>query len=72
MQATVDAACAIAKQTAEDEFSGLADATRMATVFPDLDLDHPWELSPEAAIEIAQITEKAAMDVDGHAPCSVA
>ena len=64
VQATVDAACAIAKQTAEDQFSGLADAALMATSFPDLDLDHPWELSPEAAIEIAQLTEKAAMDVD--------
>ncbi|MEE8119151.1 MAG: metalloprotease PmbA [Gammaproteobacteria bacterium] len=64
VQATVDAACAIAKQTTADEFSGLADADRMATQFPELDLDHPWTLSPEAAIDIALIAEKAALDVD--------
>ncbi len=61
---TVEAACNIAKYTAKDEFCGLADATLMAAVMPDLDLYHPWNISVEAAIEIAKICEAAAMDVD--------
>ena len=61
---TVEAACNIAKYTAKDEFCGLADANLMATETPDLDLYHPWNISVEAAIEIAKICEAAAMDVD--------
>ena len=61
---TVEAACNIAKYTAKDEFCGLADANLMATEMPDLDLYHPWQISVEAAIEIAKTCEAAAMDVD--------
>ena len=61
---TVEAACNIAKYTAKDEFCGLADANLMATYTPDLDLYHPWDISVEAAIEIAKTCEAAAMDVD--------
>ena len=61
---TVEAACNIAKYTAKDEFCGLADANLMATETPDLDLYHPWNISVEAAIEIARICEAVAMDVD--------
>ena len=61
---TVEAACNIAKYTAKDEFCGLADAALMATETLDLDLYHPWNISVEAAIEIAKICEAAAMDVD--------
>ena len=61
---TVEAACNIAKYTAKDEFCGLADANLMATETPDLDLYHPWNISVEAAIEIAKTCEAAAMDVD--------
>ena len=61
---TVEAACNIAKYTAKDEFCGLADANLMATDMPDLDLYHPWNISVEAAIEIAKTCEAAAMDVD--------
>ena len=60
---TVEAACNIAKYTAKDEFCGLADANLMATETPDLDLYHPWNISVEAAIEIAKTCEAAAMDV---------
>jgi PmbA protein len=62
----VAAACGIARHTAEDEYAGLADAALMATDFPDLDLHHPWELSPEAAIEIALRAESAARDLDSR------
>ena len=61
---TVEAACNIAKYTAKDEFCGLAAAALMATETLDLDLYHPWNISVEAAIEIAKTCEAAAMDVD--------
>ena len=48
---TVTAALAIAKHASEDECAGLADAALMAREFPDLDLYHPWSISPEQAVE---------------------
>lgn len=61
---TVKAALAIAKYTAADEFAGQADPKRLCTVFPDLDLYHPWDLSVEASIELARECEQAALAVD--------
>jgi PmbA protein len=61
---TVEAACNIAKYTAEDAFCGLAEATLMATKFPDLSLHHPWNISVEDALEIAKTCEAAALEVD--------
>ena len=61
---TVEAACRIARHTAQDEFSGLADPDRMAIDPPDLDLFHPWTLSTEEAIALALETETAARDHD--------
>lgn len=61
---TVAAACAIAHHTAEDQCSGLADPTRLAKTFPDLDLHHPWSLSSEAAIDLALRCETSARDLD--------
>lgn len=63
---TVGAACNIAKYTAKDEFCGLADASLMAEVVPDLDLYHPWDLSVDEAIEIAKECEAAAFGVDSR------
>jgi PmbA protein len=62
----VAAACGIARHTSEDEYAGLADAALMATNIPNLDLHHPWALSPEAAIEIALETEAAARNLDSR------
>lgn len=56
---TVAAAYAIAQHTGEDPCAGLADSAQLATQFPDLDLFHPWALSPEQAIEQAQACEQA-------------
>jgi PmbA protein len=64
LSATVRAACDIARYTSRDACSGLADADRMATLIPDLDLYHPWELEPEQAIELAKECEEAARQVD--------
>lgn len=61
---TVAAACNIARYTAQDSFCGLADASLMATEFPDLDLYHPWDISVEEAIELAKRCEAAARAVD--------
>jgi PmbA protein len=61
---TVEAACNIAKYTAEDAFCGLAEAALMATKFPDLSLHHPWNISVEDALEIAKTCEAAALEVD--------
>ncbi|MBK8453738.1 MAG: metalloprotease PmbA [Thiofilum sp.] len=62
----VDAACRIAKYTAEDEFNGLADAALMAKSWPDLDLYHPWELDAETAINRAKETEAIARETDAR------
>src|SRR5512134_1023343 len=51
---TVEKACDIARYTAEDECSGLADPDELARDIPDLDLDHPWDLPPEQAVDTAR------------------
>lgn len=61
---TVDKALSLARFAAEDEFAGLADAERMATEFPELDLYHPWDLEAEQATELALECEAAALDSD--------
>jgi PmbA protein len=64
VRSAVDAALSIARLTAADEYSGLADPDLLATQFPDLDLFHPWSLEVEEAIERARICEQAALDAD--------
>ncbi len=64
IEETVASAAAIARHTAEDPAAGLAPAERRAQPVPDLDLCHPWALSPEAAIETATRCETAARDAD--------
>ncbi len=61
---TVAKACSIARFTAEDQLSGLADPDLMPTEVPDLALDHPWALSPEDSIGIATECEAAGLDFD--------
>ena len=63
---TVDAACRIARYTAQDGFAGLADADRMAVEPPDLDLFHPWRITTDDAISLALETETAARDSDAR------
>lgn len=62
--ATLEYACAIARHTEEDPCAGLADPARMARDFPDLDLWHPWALSPERAIELGIECEAAGRALD--------
>ena len=58
----VTAACNIAKYTEEDDCAGLADAKLMAKDIQDLELDHPWGIAPDEAIEIAIECEDAARE----------
>ncbi len=63
---TVRKALSIASFTAADECAGLADANLMARDVPDLSLAHPWDVTPEAAIEIALACEGAALATDAR------
>ena len=65
IQATIDQACAIARFTEEDPAAGLADADRMATVFPDLELWHPWDIDVDGAIALGREIEDGGRAVDG-------
>jgi PmbA protein len=64
IRATVAHALAIAKHTADDPASGLADPDRLARTFPDLDLYHPWDLGVDEAIALGREAEAAALGVD--------
>ncbi|MBV2235329.1 MAG: metalloprotease PmbA [Sterolibacterium sp.] len=63
VQATVAAALSIARFTAPDPCAGLPEETLLARKHMDLDLYHPWSLSVEEAIHMAQRCEQAAFDV---------
>jgi PmbA protein len=63
---TVEKACAIARFTTEDPYAGLIEAEALAREIPDLDLDYPWELAPERAIELARECEAAGLAVDAR------
>ena len=64
LQDTVKAAIDIARYTAEDDCAGLADASLMAQHVGDLDRYHEWDLSPEAAVELAKQCEQATLNED--------
>lgn len=57
---TVQAAYDIARFTAEDPVAGLPDEQDIANDYPDLDLFHPWAVTPEEAMQIALRCEAAA------------
>lgn len=61
---TVAAALAIARHASADDCAGLADAALMARELPELDLYHPWSITPEQAIEQALRCEAAAFAAD--------
>lgn len=65
LREAVEKACSFAKHTAADKCAGLADAALMAgDSLPELDLYHPWDLTPERAIELAIQCEDTARSVD--------
>ena len=58
---TVSAALSIARYTSEDACAGLPDPAWLATEFPELDINHPWLLKPDEAIDLAVACEAAAL-----------
>ncbi len=58
-------AVAMAKLAPEDRFAGLAPRDRLASNFPNLDLEDPSEPSTEELVELARSVEGAAMAVTG-------
>ena len=64
MRSTVQAACDIARYTAEDKCAGLADKSDLATESLDLDMNYPWEIDTSAAIELAVECEASALEYD--------
>ena len=61
---TVAKAFSIAGFTAEDPCAGLPDADMLARDIPDLDLNHPWAIEPDAARDLAISCEAAALEFD--------
>lgn len=60
----ISKALEIAKLTSQDPCFGLADKKLLTNEFKSLHLSHPWDLTPEKAIELAQRCEAAALDSD--------
>ncbi|WOT04773.1 metalloprotease PmbA [Shewanella youngdeokensis] len=60
----VKAADGIARFTSADPYNGLADEALMATSFPELDLYHPEDISPEELARISILAEEAALNTD--------
>lgn len=65
IERTIEHACAIARHTEEDAANGLPDADLLARDPPDLDLWHPWDISPDDAIRLGLAIEDAGR---GHDP----
>lgn len=63
---SVAKAYSIAGFTAEDECSGLPDPDTLAQPrdVPELDLNHPWAIEPDAARDLAVACEAAALETD--------
>ncbi|HVL77265.1 MAG TPA: DNA gyrase modulator, partial [Noviherbaspirillum sp.] len=61
---TVSAAYDIARFTAEDDCAGLPDEDTLEKAPRDLQLFHPWDVTAEEAVELAQRCEGAAFGVD--------
>ena len=64
IDAMVTAACDIARVSAEDPCFGLADLDLVNNQYPDLDLYHPWSITPPQALEMAINCERQALAMD--------
>lgn len=62
LRETVEAACAIAGHASEDPYAGLPDPEWLARDIPDLDLDHPWPITADEAIELTVACERVALE----------
>jgi len=66
IEETVRKALTIADFTSEDPCAGLPDESHLARVYPDLDLDHPKEVSADEALALALQCEQVARDYDAR------
>jgi PmbA protein len=64
IESTVAAADRIAQHAEADPYAGLIDPSYLAQDILDLELDHPWDVTPEEATELAQRCDSAARDFD--------
>ncbi len=64
--AAVEKACSIARFTGVDPYAGLADPALLAQNFSDLQLYHPWEITPAEAIALALRCEERAKSIDAR------
>ncbi len=64
LHATVQAACDMARYTAEDPHAGLAEPALLASEIKELYLDHPWPVTVAAAMEQAILCESQARAFD--------
>lgn len=64
IQTALEKACNIARYTQEDPYSGLADKDQLAFEYPQLDLNHPWNITPDQAIEQALQCENLSRAAD--------
>lgn len=64
IRAAVEAACHIAKFTDEDPAAGIAEKELLAFNYPNLDLNYPWDITVEKAIELACQCEREALAYD--------
>lgn len=64
LDAMIAAAIDIANVSAADPCFGLADRELMSTDYPELELYHPWSITPLEAIEMALSCEKQALAMD--------
>lgn len=60
----VNKACAIAKFTDDDPYTGLAEKEFLAKTIPNLDLYHPWNIQPDEGLDIAKECEQIALASD--------
>lgn len=66
LKSVVKKAVEIAKYTSDDPCNGVADKALMAFEHPDLDLYHPYEVSPDEGIALCKEAEQAAFDFDSR------
>ena len=64
LRTVVEKAIDIAKFTSDDPFNGVADKELLEFAPKDLDLYHPWDVSPEQGIEFCHAAEQAALNAD--------
>lgn len=64
VKSAVEAACHLAQFTDEDPAAGLADKSDLAFNYPPLPMSFPWDISVEAAIQLAIECEREAVAYD--------